>query len=66
MPDINSIKLFLYSAYKGINWKKRVDRMSDQQLVAVWSRLNHKKKNDIPIVKPSDDNVIQLSLFEDI
>lgn len=65
MADINKIKSFLYSCYPGNGWKKKVDHMSDMQLIAVWSRLKNKKvkedKKDIPEKKEE----VQLSLFED-
>jgi len=65
MPDINQIKEFLCSAYPGNRWKKRVERMGDMQIIAVWSRLKNKKvkedKKDIPEKKEE----VQLSLFED-
>jgi len=57
MPTLNEMRQELYSKYKGQNWKKKVDKMSDNQIIAIW--------HSIKLRKEKENGPKQLSLFED-
>ncbi len=42
--EVVHMRTHLIAAYPGPNWKKKVDRMSDNQVIAVYSRLVKEKK----------------------
>lgn len=61
MPNLNQIKAFLYSHYPGKQWQKRIEKMPEDQLVAIYYSIKSREKKDI--TEPKKDEMVQLSLF---
>lgn len=66
MPNISQMKTLLYSKYPSKRWKKRIDGMSDSQIIAIWYSLQKRKQKDIPISDSPDLHEVQLPLFTDL
>lgn len=45
MSDINTQRAFVYDLYPGRGWHKKVDRMSDAQIVAIYLRQQERAAN---------------------
>lgn len=55
MSDIENKRQFVMDLYPGPNWKARVKKMSDSQVVAIYLReANKTKKVDMPKESGSD------------
>lgn len=62
MPNLVQIKTFLYSRYPGKQWRKKIEEMPEDQLVAVYYSIkSREEKKGIP--EPKKDEMVQLSLF---
>lgn len=66
MPTLNQMKTRLYSNYPSKRWKKRIDGMSDSQIIAIWYSLQKRKQKNIPISDSPDLHEVQLPLFTDL
>ena len=44
MPSISQMKTFLSSRYPGLQWKKRIDKMDDSQIIAIWYSVQGKRQ----------------------
>ena len=66
MPDINKMRNNLYSSYPGDLWKRKVNAMPDDQVIAIWHRMNTKGEFENGKQKQvvTDPEAIQLSLFD--
>ena len=56
MSDINAKRAFVYGMYSGPGWHKKVEAMSDAQIVAIFLREQNKPKN--PPTESTDDGEI--------
>lgn len=65
MPSIETMRGVIRLAYSGLSWKTKVDRMSDDQVCAVYHRFSCTGKLDeISRKKKSEGHVKQLSIFD--
>ena len=46
MPDVNQMRQAIIAAYPGKNWKKNVNRMSDNQILAIFSSLKEREEKE--------------------
>jgi len=54
MPTISQMKTLLHSKYPtSTAWRNRVDKMADDQIIAIWYKM-------------SQENEVQLPLFPDM
>lgn len=65
MPTLNQMKARLYSKYPGKAWKKKVDQMTDSQIIAVWYSMQKRKEEDISKSENASEEPLQPSLFKD-
>lgn len=66
MPDLIKMRNDLYSKYPGKAWKRNVDTMPDNQVVAVWySFLKRDQQKKLPkeSTQPKEQQAVQLRLF---
>lgn len=55
MSDIERKRAFVYDLYPGRSWHKRVDRMRDSQVVAIFLREHNKAKTK-PKIDPKENS----------
>lgn len=55
MSDIERKRAFVYDLYPGRGWHKRVDRMPDSQVVAIFLR-EHNKAETKPETNSKEDS----------
>lgn len=56
MSDINKKRAFVYDMYPHKGWHKRVEKMSDAQILAIFLREQNKAKEESSEEK-SDDGI---------
>lgn len=58
MSDLEVKRAFVAGLYPGPNWKKKVQKMPDQQVIAIYLREQGKPpKNDKPKESGSGDDI---------
>lgn len=55
MSDIDKKRAYVADLYHGRGWRKRVSKMSDAQVVAIYLREHAKAQNSTSEEKPDDD-----------
>jgi hypothetical protein len=57
MSDINKKRAFVYDMYPFKGWHRRVDKMSDAQILAIFLREQNKAKEESSDEEKSDDGI---------
>lgn len=55
MSDINTKRAFVYNMYSASGWHKKVDKMSDAQVIAIFLRNQNKAKENTETEENPDD-----------
>ena len=56
MTDINLMRDFVISLYNGPEWRKKVNRMPDDQVMAIYFREKDKPRKKNKQLKPPKEN----------
>jgi hypothetical protein len=57
MPNTNQMRQALKAAYPGRSWKQKVNNMSDNQVLAIFSRIKEEEE------KQKKEQELQMRLF---
>jgi hypothetical protein len=46
MPNVNQMRQAIIAAYPGKSWKQKVNQMSDNQIIAIFSSLKEREEQE--------------------